>query len=235
MFKNALAHVQHCYKAFFIYAGIVGGYVAIKVLAESYYLENKGAGDIESLSTLYLVASGLITTGVFSIGQALAFLRLGREIDKPFWKIESNFSTFIRFFSFWFTLNLITLTLQLLIIVPEIPADTKESLFICWLLFITTVIPFGATVMFYGIPGREEMAQACSTMIAQLPYYCAIFICTFFLYFYLIQIQASGLPDLALPLLEIIFVYIECVVFAFCWELCKKQRDELEHPDDFDF
>ena len=235
MFKNALAHVQKCYKAFFVYAGIVGGYVALKVFAESYFLEGKEAGYVESLSNVYLIASGLITTVVYSAGQAFAFPMLGREIDKPFWKVEFNLSTFFRFFSFWFTLNLVAGTLQLLIIISDIPDSTKYNLIIWSFLIFSTVIPFGATVMFYGNTRREEIMQACSTMIAQLPYYLAVFICTFFLYFNLFQIQLVEIPNSLRPLLEIISSYADCVIFAFCWELCKKQRDELENPDDFDF
>ncbi len=232
MFKNALAHVQHCYKALFVYVGITAGYVALKVAIETLLL---GHIDTTTPNTTYLIINLLLSVLIYSIAQAIAFPMLAREIEKPLWKVETNRTTFLRFFSFWFTINLAVNMFQLLFILAELSPDTKFSLIIFSLCLATTVIPFGATVMFYGNTTREEISQALNTMIAQLPYYLITFLCTFWLYWNFIGLKLSGLPDVASPILEIVSGYAECVIFAFCWELCKKHREERENSDDYDF
>lgn len=236
MFKNALAHVQNCYKALFIYAGITAGYVALKVVVETFLLQQGiDTSDPESLTTQYYITTGLLDAFFYSLAAALAFPILGREIDKPLWKFEFNFTNVLHFFSLWFTLYLMIITARLLILLSNIPVESKESLIIYLLLGHTLLIPLGSTIMFYGHMSRETLGVAIQTLFSQFPYYLATFIATFFLYTYFIQILSASFPPTALPLLEIVSAYAECVIFAFCWELCKKHREEEENSDDFDF
>lgn len=235
MFKNALAHVQQGYKALLVYAGIVAGYVALKVLIETLLLHGIDTNSPQDIAIPYYITAGLLDAFFYALASALAFPILGRQIDHPLWDFKPTLPNFLHFFSLWFTLYLISITSLLLITLTNIPDETKSSFIILWLLLQTLLLPIGATIMFYGTLNRDTIAPIIDTFLSQLPYYIATSFCTFLLYTVFMQFQRGSFPPVALPLLEIISAYAECLIFSFCWELCKRHRTAQEESDDLDF
>ena len=88
--------------------------------------------------------------------------------------------------------------------------------------------------MFFGNKTRKEMGVALHTMLAQLPRLALICLLSLVLSSLLQELQA-GLKTYFLPVLAIVYAYIDCFIFCYCWELCRDQRDIEESSDDFDF
>ena len=234
MFKLACSHLKSSPKAVILYSGLIVLYAVIKVYGESIYLPDKKEMDLDDFPKNYLLLSGIITAIYFAIAQAIAFPIFGREIDKPLWKIPPTLVNFFKFFSFWFALHLLSLMLRLLIFQSDLVFEEQFNLYMTWLMFTTTILPLGATVMFYGDTSWTGIKQSLTTMFGQFPYYLGVCIITFFIYIYIHEIYPS-LPNYALPIIELIGALIDCIIFAYCWEVCKKHRDELENMDDLDF
>jgi hypothetical protein len=235
MLKAAFSHIFRCPKALLIYVGIIVGYVVLKTLVEEALIPKTDDMDIQSISKVYLVSTTIITSAIFAFAQALAFPMLGREIDKPLWKIQSTPSIIFQFFSFWLTLNFLLLTIDLLISLSGISNDDKFSIYLWWLMSAAFLVPFGSTVMFYGQTGWQEIKQAITTIFGQFPYYMGITFLTFFFYLIFVQLHSLNLPIWGTAGLQTLSTTIDCIVFSFCWEVCKKHRDEQETMDDIDF
>lgn len=235
MLKQALSHLKNSPQAVFLYTGITVLYVALKVYGESLYMPDKQELELEDFPKHYLLISGLVTALFYATVQALIFPILGKEIDKPLWKIPQTIHSFIKFFSFWFAMHFLTLMLRLMIMQNDLLMDERANLFLMWLIFSTTIIPFGATIMFYGDTSIDGLKQTLSTIFGQFPYYLVTCLVTFFIYSTLYSFIFTGIPDTAIPLLELVGSLTDLIIFAYCWEICKKHRDELENMDDLDF
>ncbi|MFP6581317.1 MAG: hypothetical protein VCD00_02035 [Candidatus Hydrogenedentota bacterium] len=234
MFKNALSHVQHNYQALLIYVGITAGYYALKLGIETWPGLDFSQDNMETIETLYLVVSGLVSSAVYAVAQTIAFLKMGENIERPVWKASSKPGAFVRFWAFWFSINLIILSTLLIIAILPMESSTQASLHLFWRFGQTVLLPFGATTMFYGSTTRNEMKLAGYSMIAQLPAYALICFIGLCVEVTLVGMQ-DGLPTQALPALAIIDSYAACFIFAYSWEICRKHREEEENMDDLDF
>ncbi len=234
MFKNALVHVQRNYKALLIYIAISASYFAARVAVEHFMLGKIERDSISTNQVTYLLVAGILTAVVIAMAQTLAFTRLARDIDRPFWKIEPGFRTFFRYCSFWFTLNYINIAALLFIGIAPFENDAKVSMSLFRVLYEVMFIPFGATVMFYGNTSRQEIVQALSTMLLQLPR----FLLTEFFglcFIGILDALQTSLPMASLPALAVIDAYFSCFIFAYVWEICRFNREEEENSDDMEF
>lgn len=234
MFSAALSHVQRNYVALLIYAAITAGFIAIGTAVETWVLTDHSLEDSDGLGKLYIVLNSLTLAAILAIAQTIAFTRMATEIERPVWKASSIPGSFMRFWSFWFTLDLIQFSMFVVIAVFPMEPSGAQSLFTLWLCGRSILVPFGAATMFLGNTTRVEMRLAGVILVAQLPYVALICFIRFFVDVTLISME-SGLPVFATPALQIIHSYVACFAFAYTWEICRKHREEEENMDDLDF
>lgn len=232
----ALGHVQRNYVALLIYAAIIAAYLGLRVAIENWLIADfdLSALDSNANARYYILGAGVTTAATAAIGQAIAFLRMGEDIERPVWKVRQQPGALARFWGFWFTINLIAVTSSLLINLSPLELSTKESMQILYLFAEALLVPFGATVMFFGGTSRTDLANALSMMFHQLPGFLIIALLNFMASTFLTSL-IRDLPSGALPALGIVSCYLDCFVFAFCWELCRNQREIEENMDDLDF
>jgi hypothetical protein len=234
MFSAALAHVQRNYVALLIYAGITAGFYAAKLAVESWLITDITPNDLDAIGKIYLIVSGLVSAAVYAVAQTVVFSKMGEDIERPIWKASSIPSPFLRFWSFWFTINLLNISSLLIIAVVPMEASARDSLQLFWLFGQTILVPFGAATMYFGNTTTNEMRLASHTLIAQLPHVALICFISLSVEVTLIGMQ-GGLPTPALPALAVIDSYAACFIFAYTWEICRKHREEEENADDLDF
>lgn len=235
MFKNAIINVQNTYKALLIFIAISAGYVALRTGVETLVIGEIDLSNPDTITKIYLLSATVLTALVWALAQSLAYPIMGEYIERPTWKAHRAPGAFVRFFSFWFTLNLINLSCFLLIAILPTEDSTRESLQIMWIICQTAITPFGATVMFFGETTKNAMIQAANTMITQLPSYALICFISFFVIITL-QINTQNIPDYLRPLLEVPSSYLDCFIFAYSWEICRRHREEEEeNMDDLEF
>jgi len=197
--------------------------------------------DKETLSPLiehgFPFARDILVAAGYAILISIVFARMGREIDRPFWKIETDREAVRRFFKLWFILfllNILAMDLVGKMIVAS--PDEGQLLAVMWLVGYSFLVLIGGSIMFYGHCRKEEIAQAMSTLLNQLPLTLLAAIVSFFFNSLVLEILRTGiLPDLATPALDIIEGYGFCLVFAFTWLICMRNRDEESEDEDFDF
>lgn len=183
-----------------------------------------------------IISNVLIAAG-YALLLSVVFARMGREIDRPFWKVESDREAIRRFFQLWFILILISILFgdivgQLIVHSP----DDGQIFSILWLCGNSFLILIGGAIMFQSHCRKDEIAQAMGTLLHQLPLTLLAALVSFFFNSLVIEIMRAGiLPDLATPILDIIDGYGTCLVFAFIWLICMRHRDEESEDEDFDF
>lgn len=237
LLKDAFRAVQRNLGSLLLYIFFGAAMSFARILSNKWF----EALDKETLSPLIENGFPIISKIIIAAGYALllcvVFARIGREIDRPFWKVESDREAIRRFFSLWFILLLISILCGDLIgqLITDSPKD-GQILSLVWLFGNSFLIQVGGAIMFYGHCRKEEIAQAMSTLLHQLPLTLLAALVSFFFNSLVIEIMRAGiLPDLVTPVLDIIEGYGFCVVFAFTWLICMRHRDEESEDEDFDF
>lgn len=193
----------------------------------------------ETIAPLYLTVYGFSADLFVAVGlaavQAVGFARIGREMDRPLWKVEGDREAFKRFFQLWLVLDLIALSslrmIERLVAGLDDPA-AAFSLLIVWVMATSAFVVFGAAVMFYGRVAREEIGAAVNTLIDEFPRTAAVwFLACAFSIFVLLPGQV---PLWAFPLLALIDGAVTCLIFSASWLICMYHRDEDDRDTDFD-
>ena len=236
MIRDAFAALQRNYPALLLYIGITTGFYALKLAGETYLLEHYKADTLTGLSQSYLFLSGLVTAALYAVAQAIAFSKLGQDLDRPFWKVDSAKEALIRFFGLWFLLDLINLTLLIFTAVVPVDDGTRATLQVFWLMWAAFYVPLGATIMFYGHLRKEELKETLSTICHQLPSYFIISFFAFCVIVLVLSLSDSDIPLWSKPGLSIVDGYMKCFIFACTWYICRIHRDRQDdQEDDFDF
>jgi len=193
----------------------------------------------ESFTRFYRISSDIVAVAAVAFAQTIAFSRIGRDIDKPMWRVEDDWEALRRFYGLWLLLGLTNVAaLQVVNIIAATTGDDSTGFLLgtMWLSGAMLIIPFGSAVMFYGHVKRQEVGEALSTMLRHFPYTFLFAFIGFFFRYMFILIQPD-LPLWARPALAIADAYLECFLFACMWLVCIYHRDDFEQPDnqDFDF
>ncbi len=191
----------------------------------------------ENILRLYLMAMDVAAVALVALAQTIAFSRIGREIDKPMWRVADDLDAVRLFYKLWLLLgllNVVAIRFLEIVAAQSDEAATQLMVHMMWLAGTVLLFLLGTAVMFYGRVGRQEVSEAVSTMGRQFPYTLLILILGFFLRFFLIELQPN-LPIWERPALAIADGYLDCLLFASMWLVCIYHRDEYEHPDDEDF
>ncbi len=211
----------------------------------------KPATDVpERMLGLGLIGWQIVYVALTSAANAVFFARIGRETDKPMWRVADDREAMTLFFRLWFLLGLL-----LLVYVHGLgallPAQADLATAIVFLAsaftFATLLNVFGACVMFYGKLGRQEVRETFATIGQHAG--AVIAIC-------LVGVLAGiVLRDLSLSLAgpeaqlsrSLVAVAVAggvggldallgCFIFAYSWLVCIFHRDHFEERgDDFDF
>jgi hypothetical protein len=239
LLNEAFRAVQRNIGALLFYICFTGGMSVARLLTDTWF----ESLDKETISPLLETGYPLLTEILLAAGYALAlsvvFARMGREIDQPFWKVDSDWEALRRFFNLWFILVLLNILLANQ--ANQLAADggTQSegvALYLFSLLLNSLLIQIGGAIMFYGHVQKEEIGQAFTTLLHQFPRVLLAALVSFFFTILVLSIMSDEiLPKWATPTLQIIDGYGTCLVFAFTWLICMRHRDEESEDEDFDF
>ena len=239
MILQAFASVQRNASALFIYLAIALS-IHISRLVSDLYLVGPIKDKVSpAILYGYEFLGDLVLAAGYAMAQCIAFSRIARDLDKPLWKVESDGEAARRFFSLWFVLGLINVTIYRTSVVGA--ASQGDSSFpaflgVLWFMFAVLMVPVGAAIMFCGKTGLAEVGQGLSTLMHQLPRTFVVVLGAYAAASLIMAIQQdANLPDWARPGIAVLDGYADCVIFSGTWLICMAHRDEDFEDSDFDF
>ncbi len=239
MIAQAFAAVQRNYRALLLYllihVTVSSAIVAFNTLVVEVHKEDLGDQWVS-----YIALFGNILDAVaWALAQAICFARIGRDMDRPLWKIESDGEAVKRFFGMWLLLDLLNLTMVTLattLYKSTDYQDTAVAIAQFHPMLAACIVPIGAAIMFYGHAGRVEIGKSLNTFFAQFPRSLAIWAMGFFAFIILSSLLIEGQLGRAFyPLIAAVDSYFDCFIFACVWLTCLKQRTDEEEHSDFEF
>lgn len=239
MVADALEAVQRNLKAFILYASITAAFTLAVILSQRFVLDGQEGAMAGAYSSIYAIVLDILNAGITALAQCLAFSRIGRDMDKPIWKVDGDLEVLRRFYVLWFLINLALLAgLSLISLAQTSTSDASLvfSMFLVWLLMAAFTVPLGASIMFCQKAGREEFVRASNTLADQARRTFPLILFAFCIYFVIYTLAGSGpLPSWARLFLVIVECYANCAIFAGTWIICMTHRDEDSDFSDFDF
>ena len=190
------------------------------------------------------VAALLAATAGWALIQTVVFSRIGRELDRPLWKVANDREALRRFFPMWFEFNLVVNTLYWVGDTISTFDSIKDAAALPQLFAycgIVVLVPFGAAVMFHGHFKWNALGEGLAPVGRRLPQLAIVFGLTVLQIVISILSGFRPVPETidaafaqAMFFKVIVFAitaYLDCVVFAATWLVCKDDRDS---PDEFD-
>lgn len=247
LLKSASSELQRHLSSVALYLG----FTAILSLASSAFviyqtIQNPGS-DVEPtiVSNAIRIVWFTAFSAVSAFAQCIAFSRIGREIDRPLWKVRDDREALRRFYIMWFEFNLVANTFFWIAGTPfgdgEIQALNVLATFIAWGL-VVILVPFGTCQMFLGSFSWQTFGNALGPLsrrtIAFAPIFgVTILQCMFGTYVGILtqpdgtEALQLGLTTVARFVCDVSLAYLDCLVFAAAWLVCKDDRDS---PDELD-
>jgi hypothetical protein len=229
-----------------MYMGLLGAVHAIETVVEKLVLAPIAESTSDSVMGLYLILIRIVIAAIAAFADTVFLSRIGREIDKPYWRIPDDREALRRFYRLWLLLGLSTLVFVQIIerITGGDPTHPAGFfLFISLILWVVLLHAFGSAVMFHGKVAREEVNEAFGVMSRQAGLIMGLCFFGIFAAFTLsladAMIAAGALPlpaeVAASGLLASVDGYVSCLIFTYVWLVCKYDRDEYERDgEDFD-
>ena len=171
-----------------------------------------------------------------ALAQAVVFSRLGKQIDRPLWKIRGDGEALRRYFLMWLILNA---TAVIIMEAANWAYYVLNNQFLALFLFryvLTFVavvyVPLGAAIMFLGPFRWEKVPECLRPLWRQFPQTLVVLLLNlaWFLLFMLLFVQTESQRWLR-PAIDVAFGYVDCVVFAGIWLICMLDRQEPEEID----
>lgn len=194
-----------------------------------------------NLARIYTIVTSLFLTMVFSLAQAMAFSRLGADIDRPLWRISGSREAIRRFFQLWFILNLFVMAVSYLrAVVPDSPTGEAFAtlIFLLTVALIVVCIPMGACIMFRGPLTWGEGTRSFSPLLHELPHTLLLLFLSALsivldLYYHGVaeSISQKWVTVLIAPLFAVPSALLECLVFAGTFLICMTHRERGEDTD----
>lgn len=232
---DALEAVQRNLYALVLYLAVtvgfsIAGQIANYVVGgppEDPYASGAWTAYLLGLDAVFLVAIGL--------AQAVVFSRLGKAIDRPLWKIEGDAEAVKRYFVMWVALNAAATGLDRAALWSHaVLGDDKltATLALFHAVVIVVHIPIGAAIMFLGPFEWRKLPECLRPLWRQFPQTLVVvlFNGVWFALFILLLAQTESQQWLR-PALQVVFAYVDCVVFAATWFICMLDRQEPEEID----
>jgi len=177
--------------------------------------------------------------------QAIAYARLGRDIDKPLWKCRDDWDAVVRFGVIWVMFNLLNFALfQFQSTLGT--RDLENAAVIVGLIALIwnlLYIPAGICLMHHGGLQNANFGEALMPMLHFLPR-TLLLMGLGFLQLVLFEMLVFSVPESmrALPWVigafNVPIIYLECLGVAIMWTSCAEYRTvaaEQQDDDDFDF
>lgn len=242
--QNAIAAVQRNAVALLVYAA---GVLAIQILglAAEYVLLGGWSLPQETMSSRMRameLAITLVQAPLSAAVTAIAFARIGKDMDRPLWRSAGDQDALRRFFQLWLVLILISMALGH----GASAAHSRESslvvpLLLVYLVFSVLTVPIGACMMFPGTVQWRELGRNLAPLGYQFPRTLLLCFLTF-LQVVLVQKvfevrmdpEAGNRWLMLTPVVTVIGAYIDCLVFAGTWLMCIEHRN-TDRDNDFEF
>lgn len=175
--------------------------------------------------------------------QAIAFARIGSEMDRPLWKHGGAADAMRNFFSLWLIIALIFFAISQLqwSFYQQGLQDAVIALELPRLFWLCISVPVGVCIMYGGALKWEEVPERLSPLLHLFPRAMIAFLLGFtqyFLYELAVQLLSPPMREL-IPVrvaIQVPIIFLECLIFAVTWLICMEYRDTAEErEDDFDF
>jgi len=202
-----------------------------------------GLGE-ESLKRFTEFGSDLVVVALGAAIQSVAFGALGKEIDKPLYKIGGSTDALKRFFTMWLLLNLVIwLLVEWVLWAGTNDHPTTGLALLFFWLWSVSYLPIGACIMFSGTTEPGEIGNSLAPLGRFFPGFLAVALLLTVEFFFGLYFAPSLAPQDNMSLnwipgwsaLLALSGLIHCAAFAAVWEICRAHRDQDEETDDFDF
>jgi hypothetical protein len=213
-----------------------------KIIADLLIVEKYGFETPPDWQIFYELGTSIPMAVGMTVAIVLAFSWMAREIDRPLWKMDGPGDVLRRFGPFWFTIRVIAFLSIILSWQLQLNDAVPALALLCQLAYFALFIfstPIGAAFMFVGRIRRETIGEALVPLGNQLGKTAIVFFVVlwqFFLFLYVSSVVVHG--DDALwqrvllaSALNIILVYLDCLIFAATVLVCKYDRDTHEEVD----
>ncbi len=244
--RDAVRALHENYRPVLLYMSLVALLKTGEGALQKLVLDPIAETTSDSRMGMYLILTRIALVAGVALGDTVLLSRIGREVDKPYWRVPDDREALRRFYRLWLLLGLanlvyLQLTEQLTGGDPEHPATF--FVFLSYIMLVVLLHAFGTTVMFYGNVTRDEVGEAYRTMsrhAQSILGLCLLGILAAFLlqvFYALIVFGKLPLPaELgAGALLAAMDGYISCFLFAYMWLVCRYDRDDYERDrEDFD-
>lgn len=242
--QDAAQAVQRNVSALLLYAAIFGGAEVVATLVTAAF-QPSGEEPLSFSLRLLDVGIFLFVVHAIALAQTLAFSRLGREIDRPLWKVRDDRDALHRFFVMWALISLATNGLMRL---ANMEYGAGESVSINYLLGLATLIaclvgvPAGAGIMFTGTVSSRTIGEGLAPLFRR-PGHTAIVLAVMLsqlilgaTFQSLLPVTGEEGPSLVLRLAVVLAsafvqVYLDCLAFAGVWLICMLDRDTIDEID----
>jgi hypothetical protein len=227
--------VQRNLVALGLYLAITVGAGAV-MLATNYLMGDTGGEPRRDLGVfLYEIAANIVLIACVAAAQAMAFARLGKDIDRPLWKVSGDREALARYFLLWLILNAVVMVLrEIAIWLPVLVDDERIGGLPSWLFAFAAVVylPIGAAIMFRRGFAWREFGEALAPFRRQLPKTAVVLLFNGILFFFTLSliVQTESQKWLG-PAIDAISGYFECVVFSAVWLICMLDRQTPEEID----
>lgn len=242
--RDAADAVQRNLSALLLYLAVNGAlavvYLLLNAAVRLRYPEDGESMAPALIDLLFL----LLLAGVMAVLQAVVFSRMGREIDKPLWKVRDDRDAIRRFYMLWLTASLGLGALQWLGTLDYGDGDQtaiNSLFFLLFFLGFLVYIPCCACIMFFGHVSWDTLGQALEPLIRHAGRALPILLVPLFQFALLFYVNVhraleGDQVDLVkwLPILlatSVALSYFDCIIFAATWLVCIYNR---ETPDEID-
>ncbi len=241
--RNAAHAVQQNLPALVLYAAIIAG-ADLGAMLIALPFEGAAAESATAIQRSIDIGLLLIVIHIAAAVQSIVFSRMGKEIDKPLWKVRDDRDALGRFFLLWAVINLVTNGLY-----PLAHADFGSGegmsinylLFLLWLALFVISVPFGACIMFSGRVNARGLGENLAPLTRQPGDTAAVIGIMLFqvlLVIYLSQLLGGGQERAPLAMrigvtlaADIICAYLDCLAFAGTWIICMTDRETIDEID----
>lgn len=242
--REAAQDVQRNLSALLIFVAIFG-VTQIVTTFVTFPFEPADAASQGRMPLALDIAILLVFVHVIAFAQTIAFSRLGREIDKPLWKVRTDGDALKRFFMMWALMNL---TANGFLRVGNMDFGGGDAAAINVMLSFMAlgafilIIPVGACVMFTGHASSRNLGEALAPLSRQPARTGTVLLImiveqfTVFFFFSAMVGPEGQMPPLLVRLgfemaSGIVQVYLECLAFAATWHLCMVDRETVDEID----
>jgi hypothetical protein len=192
----------------------------------------------------YHLVGQILLAGIVAAAQAVAFSRMGKEIDRPLWRVANDRDALRRFFQLWLTLNLLMVVLEQLATLAGGNGwgPLLQLILLLYMLFFVLLVPVGACIMFSGAVVRKELVRNLAPLGEQLPRTLLLILFGVIQFGFLLWLGGyrhahrddTGTFMAVAAIVGVAAAYVDCLVFAGAWHMCIEHRN-ADQDVDFDF